>query len=197
MGIEAATKALSSMMPDNTLGVPLIRLLTDAHATEDRVCKAGLVVSEHCLHCLSVNSSIEQCYADAPEARVEASHASLSTYSMGRRSDRIELAFHISEQFDSRIRPQAVRSPLTFFKFPVADSKHLLSSFPREPFFPACLFFMLKWNLATLPSRLVGSKQPLLWDVCRHIVALELWLGRQRKSGMNGGAKQDTLNPKP
>ena len=39
---------LRSMLPDNTLPAPLIRVLTNAHATEDRVCKAGIVVIEHC-----------------------------------------------------------------------------------------------------------------------------------------------------
>ena len=39
---------LRSMLLDNTLPAPLIRVLTNAHATEDRVCKAGIVLTEHC-----------------------------------------------------------------------------------------------------------------------------------------------------
>ena len=66
INLKATTKLLRSLKPDNHIRVPLIRLLTDAHATEDRVSKAGITITEHCRFCLSEQSSIEHVLWECP-----------------------------------------------------------------------------------------------------------------------------------
>ena len=66
INLKATTKLLRSLKPDNHIRVPLIRLLTDAHATEDRVNKAGITITEHCRFCLSEQSSIEHVLWECP-----------------------------------------------------------------------------------------------------------------------------------
>ena len=70
INMEATTKLIRGMKPDNQLRVPLIRLLTDAHATEDRVNKAGIIPTEHCRFCLTEQSSIEHVLWECPRLQV-------------------------------------------------------------------------------------------------------------------------------
>ena len=61
---------LRSLKPDSHIRVPLIRLLTDAPATEDRVSKAGIAITEHCRFCLHEHSSIEHVLWECPRFQV-------------------------------------------------------------------------------------------------------------------------------
>ena len=54
------------MAPDNQLWVPLLKVLTDAHATADRIFNAGIGSTEHCKHCLCENSSVEHILCHCP-----------------------------------------------------------------------------------------------------------------------------------
>ena len=68
--IKNTTKLLRSLKPDSHIRVPLIRLLTDAHATEDRVSKAGIAITEHCRFCLHEHSSIEHVLWECPRFQI-------------------------------------------------------------------------------------------------------------------------------
>ena len=56
--IDATTKLLRALEPDSPIRVPLIRLLSDAHATPHRLHKMGIIATPHCPHCLCDNADI-------------------------------------------------------------------------------------------------------------------------------------------
>ena len=68
--VDATTNILRGMAPDHQLRVPLVRLLTNAHATEDRVRKSGIGIAEHCRHCLHKHSSIERILWECPRLQL-------------------------------------------------------------------------------------------------------------------------------
>ena len=70
LDVHHTTKLVRSLKPDSHLRVPLVRLLTDAHATEDRVSKAGIAITQHCRFCLHEQSSIEHILWDCPRFQV-------------------------------------------------------------------------------------------------------------------------------
>ena len=64
--IEATTKLLRELEPDSPIRVPLIRLMSDAHATPHRPYKMGVIATPHCPYCLCGDADITHIVWDCP-----------------------------------------------------------------------------------------------------------------------------------
>ena len=64
--IEATTKLLRGLEPDSPIRVPLIRLLSDAHATPHQLHKRGIIATPHCPYCLCDNADISHVVWQCP-----------------------------------------------------------------------------------------------------------------------------------
>ena len=64
--MEATTKLLRELDPDSPIRVPLIRLLSDAHATPHRLHKMGVIATPHCPYCLCADADITHIVWDCP-----------------------------------------------------------------------------------------------------------------------------------
>ena len=64
--IEATTKLLRELEPDSPIRVPLIRLLSDAHATPHRLYRMGVIATPHCHYCLCDDADITHIVWDCP-----------------------------------------------------------------------------------------------------------------------------------
>ena len=64
--IDASTSLLREMEPSCPIRVPLIRLLSDAHATQHRLHKMGVVATPHCPLCLHEDAHIMHIIWDCP-----------------------------------------------------------------------------------------------------------------------------------
>ena len=64
--IGTTTALLRSLDPDCPIRVPLIRLLSDAHATQHRLHKMGVIAVPHCPHCLHEDADIAHIIWDCP-----------------------------------------------------------------------------------------------------------------------------------
>ena len=68
--IDATTKLLRGLELDSPTRVPLIRLLSDAHATPHRLHKMGIIATPHCPYCLSDNADISHVVWQCPRFQV-------------------------------------------------------------------------------------------------------------------------------
>ena len=68
--LDITCKLLRKMDTSCTYRVPLIRLLTDAHATPDRLFKMGIKTTPHCPYCLHEHGDIEHIVWDCPRFRM-------------------------------------------------------------------------------------------------------------------------------
>ena len=64
--LYATTKLLRGLEPSSPYRNPLIRLLSDAHATPHRLCLMRIKATPHCQHCLHEDSSIQHIIWDCP-----------------------------------------------------------------------------------------------------------------------------------
>ena len=68
--IDATTKMLRGLEPDSPIRVPLIRHVSDAHATPHRLQKMGIIATPHCPHCLCDNADISHVVWQCPRFQV-------------------------------------------------------------------------------------------------------------------------------
>ena len=68
--IDATTKLLRGLELDSPIRVPLIRLLSDAHATPHRLHKMGIIATPRCPSCLSNNADISHVVWQCPRFQV-------------------------------------------------------------------------------------------------------------------------------
>ena len=64
--LHATTKLLRGLEPSSPYRNPIIRLLSDAHATSHRLCHMRIKATPHCQYCLNEDSSIQHVLWDCP-----------------------------------------------------------------------------------------------------------------------------------
>ena len=64
--LNATTKLLRGLEPSSPYRNPIIRLLSDAHATSRRLCQMKIKATPHCQYCLNEDSSIQHVMWDCP-----------------------------------------------------------------------------------------------------------------------------------
>ena len=64
--LHATTKLLRGLEPSSSYRNPIIRLLSDAHATSHRLCLMRIQAMPHCKYCLGDDSSISHVIWDCP-----------------------------------------------------------------------------------------------------------------------------------
>ena len=65
-GLYATTRLLRGLEPSSPYRNPIIRLLSDAHATSHRLCLMRIQATPHCKYCLNDDSSISHVMWDCP-----------------------------------------------------------------------------------------------------------------------------------